>query len=66
MKRILLLILLLLPVQGLQAQDENIFGIVEGFWLPEVTCDLGVGWERIIFDWSQHQPTCPEDWHTLN
>ena len=46
--------------------DVNRFGIVEGFWFPEVTCDLGVGWERIIFDWSQHQPNGPDDWHTLN
>ncbi|XWX05307.1 hypothetical protein VZO05_07040 [Aggregatilineales bacterium SYSU G02658] len=42
------------------------FGVVEGFWFPERTCELGVGWERIIFDWSQHQPTGPDDWNTLN
>ncbi len=42
------------------------FGVVEGFWFPEMTCDLGVGWERIIFDWSQHQPNGPTDWFTLN
>jgi hypothetical protein len=47
-------------------QDYNPFGVVEGFWLPEVVCDLHPGWERIIFDWSQHQPTGPEDWNTLN
>jgi len=49
-----------------QATHVNPFGIVEGFWFPEVTCDLRVGWERIIFNWEQHQPTGPEDWHTLN
>lgn len=48
------------------AQAENIFGIVEGFWHPEMVCDLHPGWERIIFDWSQHQPNGPDDWHTLN
>lgn len=48
---------------GTRAQD---FGVVEGFWFPELTCDLNVGWERIIFDWAQHQPTAPTDWHTLN
>lgn len=47
------------------AQD-NIYGVVEGFWFPELTCELGAGWERIIFDWSQHQPTGVDDWHTLN
>ncbi len=61
----LLLVGLLTPV-GVSAQDENVFGVVEGFWFPELTCDLYPGWERIIFDWAQHQPTGPEDWHTLN
>lgn len=42
------------------------FGIVEGFWFPDMTCELGVGWERIIFDWAQHQPQKPDDWNTLN
>jgi hypothetical protein len=48
------------------AQDVNPFGVVEGFWLPHVSCELGAGWERIIFNWAEHQPTGPEDWHTLN
>lgn len=51
------------------AQDFQLhrrFGIVEGFWFPDLTCQMGAGWERIIFDWSQHQPTGPDDWHTLN
>ncbi len=53
------------------AQDDTpvtnpVFGVVEGFWFPELTCQLGVGWERIIFDWAQHQPEGPDDWHTLN
>lgn len=57
---------LLLTVSGMvHAQDQR-FGIVEGFWFPDLTCDLGVGWERIIFNWEQHQPTSPTDWHTLN
>lgn len=48
------------------AQSENIFGVVEGFWLPDQVCTLHPGWERIIFDWSQHQPAGPDDWNTLN
>lgn len=64
-------VLCLLPGVRLAAQEDqsgtsNRFGVVEGFWLPEVVCELGAGWERIIFDWSQHQPTGPDDWHTLN
>jgi hypothetical protein len=46
--------------------QANPFGIIEGFWYPDLTCELGAGWERIIFDWSQHQPNGPEDWYTLN
>lgn len=46
--------------------STNRFGIVEGFWMPELACDLSVGWERIIFDWAQHQPNNGDEWHTLN
>ncbi|MDQ7035419.1 MAG: hypothetical protein Q9P01_11455 [Anaerolineae bacterium] len=69
MKRVLLITLTFILFSTVQAQDVseyNRFGVVEGFWFPEQTCDLGVGWERIIFDWAQHQPTSPDDWHTLN
>ncbi|MEO1291106.1 MAG: hypothetical protein AAFV93_25510, partial [Chloroflexota bacterium] len=70
MRRFLLIVVLFVSVtvqaqQSNQSQD-NPFGIVEGFWFPDLTCDLGVGWERIIFDWSQHQPNSPDDWFTLN
>ena len=46
----------------IQEPPENIFGIVEGMWFPELTCDLGVGWERLIFDWAGHQPNRPDEW----
>lgn len=46
--------------------QNNPFGIVEGFWFPDMTCDLGVGWERIIFNWAEHQPNSTDDWYTLN
>lgn len=73
-RRIALSLLLFLLLRPASAQDtlptpaigQNPFGIVEGMWFPALTCDLGVGWERIIFDWAQHQPTGPDDWHTLN
>ncbi len=67
--RMLMFALLLWGGASVHAQDAaepNRFGVVEGFWLPEVVCELGAGWERIIFDWTQHQPTGPDDWHTLN
>ncbi|MBK8026441.1 MAG: hypothetical protein IPK19_34900 [Chloroflexi bacterium] len=64
----LILLAVILPALSLNAQDEplNRFGAVESFWLPEAACELGVGWERIIFDWAQHQPNSPNDWNTLN
>lgn len=66
----LCLLALLLPAAGLSGDvppsTAGRFGIVEGFWFPELTCELGVGWERIIFNWEQHQPEGPDDWHTLN
>lgn len=54
-----------IQAQENQSQD-NPFGIVEGFWFPDLTCDLGVGWERIIFNWAEHQPNTADDWFTLN
>jgi hypothetical protein len=66
---VVLLGMLMLPA-GAQpptpADGENPFGIVEGMWFAHLSCDLGVSWERIIFDWGQHQPSGPDDWNTLN
>ena len=57
MRKILILCVLLISISiAAQEDDENIFGIVEGMWYPDLTCELGVGWERLIFDWSAHQP----------
>lgn len=65
-----LLLILLFPLwTTVSAQDDaalNRFGVIEGFWLPDAVCELGAGWERIIFDWAQHQPTGVGDWNTLN
>lgn len=69
MKRfVFLLIILIAPIiiSAQQMGDVNRFGVIEGFWFPEQTCELGVGWERIIFNWEQHQPTGADDWYTLN
>lgn len=60
------LLLLGVPLNAQEEPTFNRFGVVEGFWLPDVVCELGAGWERIIFDWAQHQPTGPDDWNTLN
>jgi len=42
------------------------FGAVEVFWLPDVACEVGIAYDRIIFDWAQHQPTGPDDWNPHN
>ncbi len=61
---VVVLVLLTTTMTNHTQDDENnpIFGVVEGMWFPEIACDLGVGWERIIFDWSAHQPEGPDDW----
>lgn len=67
MKKVVILCCIWLLSLQISAQEaENIFGVVEGFWLPDEVCELNPGWERIIFDWSQHQPEGPDDWYTLN
>jgi hypothetical protein len=47
-------------------QPASRFGAVEAFWFPEAACDSGIGWERIIFDWAEHQPAGPDDWNIWN
>jgi hypothetical protein len=63
----LLVVPLIIPAAAQPQSDtpplhDNIFGIVEGMWFPELTCELYPGWERLIFDWSSHQPEGPDDW----
>lgn len=40
------------------------FGIVESYYRPDEAADLGVGWDRIIFEWRYLQPNSPADWDT--
>lgn len=61
----ILALLLVFPASA-QETDYNPFGVIEGFWLPDAACEIGAGWERIIFDWAQHQPNSPDEWYTLN
>ncbi|MBE2184828.1 MAG: hypothetical protein IAE89_15470, partial [Anaerolineae bacterium] len=61
-----LLILSLFITGATAAQEESAFGAVEAFWLPDDACEIGLGWERIIFDWAQHQPEGPDDWNPFN
>jgi hypothetical protein len=40
------------------------FGVVEAFYRPDDARALGVGWERIIFEWAQFQPDGPGEFDT--
>lgn len=57
---------LLLSGQSASAAGEPRFGIVEAFWSPDQAADLGADWERILFYWSELQPTGSGDWNTLH
>ena len=39
------------------------FGAVEAFWDAASAVEAGVAWERILFYWSELQPTGPDDWN---
>ncbi|HDQ73152.1 MAG TPA: hypothetical protein ENN19_13830 [Chloroflexi bacterium] len=39
------------------------FGAVEAFRDPKSAAEAGVGWERILFYWSELQPQGPDDWN---
>lgn len=54
------------PVAGEDADPDARFGVVSAFWLPEDAAALNLGWERILFYWSEIQPTGPDDWNTLH
>jgi len=72
MRAFILCVLIVIVILPTSAQNTDLpnstnrFGIIEGFWMPELACDLQAGWERIIFDWMQHQPNNADEWHTLN
>ncbi|MBN1966537.1 MAG: hypothetical protein JW910_17935 [Anaerolineae bacterium] len=58
------------PVMGQGALDSGVldigsrFGIIDAHTDPDAAADLGVGWERITFDWAAIQPDGPGDFRT--
>ena len=48
-----------------QSSPDPRFGAVEAFYDPQAASDLNLGWERIIFDWSQLQGSGPNDWNSF-
>jgi Glycosyl hydrolase catalytic core len=60
---------ILLPASApLQAQTspDSRFGAVEAFRSSEDARELNLGWERILFYWSELQPTGPDDWNIFH
>ena len=58
--------MVLLGASRVQAQGpppDRRFGAVEAFRDPVAAAEAGVGWERILFYWSELQPNGPEDWN---
>lgn len=51
---------------AVQTGVDHRFGAIESFWAPQEAAELNVGWERILFYWSEIQPTGPNDWNTLH
>jgi len=46
-----------------QSSPDPRFGAVEAFRDPNSARDLNLGWERILFYWSELQPNGPDDWN---
>ena len=55
--------LLISPVRAQSSPPDPRFGAVEAFRDPVAAAEAGVGWERILFYWSELQPNGPEDWN---
>ena len=74
LKLFVFLLSIVILVNGLTTHQESRaqsvidprFGAIESFWAPEEAAELGVGWERILFYWSEIQPTGADDWNTLH
>lgn len=61
---VLLGLLICIPTPTIAQPNHGInnpFGIVEGYWRPQATQELGVSWNRLTFEWSRLQPEGPGD-----
>ena len=55
--------LLISPVRAQSSPPDPRFGAVEAWDDPVAAAEAGVGWERIIFYWSELQRSGPDDWN---
>ena len=49
-----------------QSSPDWRFGAVEAFRSPNDARELNLGWERILFYWSEMQPNGPDDWNIFH
>jgi len=54
---------LISPVRAQSSPPDPRFGAVEAFRDPVAAAEAGVGWERILFYWSELQPDGPDSWN---
>lgn len=54
------------PVRAQEPPPDIQFGAVEAFLDPVAAAEARVGWERILFFWSELQPNGPEEWNTYH
>ncbi len=57
------LLIVVVPAWAQGGPPDVRFGAVEAFRDPVAAAEAGVGWERILFYWSELQPNGPDDWN---
>lgn len=45
-----------------QPDPDPRFGVVESYQRPQAASEIGVGWDRLIFEWFRVQPLGPQHW----
>jgi len=63
MRQTLILLLTICAFATVRAEDKTapadlnrIFGVVEAYYRPEEAVELGVTWDRVVFEWNYFQP----------
>lgn len=63
-------VLMLTPRPGYSQDDPPLpdprFGAVETYHAPEIADEVGVGWSRILFYWSELERAGPDDWNEFH
>ena len=57
------IVLLAAPAVAQETPPDVRFGAVEAFRDPVAAAEAGVGWDRILFYWSELQPGGPDEWN---